>query len=60
VLVNNGVGEGHDSGWGLAFAVVRDIMVDPCMQTAGHMDKSVFGSAEFRLNTLGPFRTHMS
>lgn len=46
VLVNNGVGEGHDSGWGLAFAVVRDVLVDPCNRSAGYMDQSVLASAD--------------
>lgn len=46
ILVNNGVGDGHNSAWGLGFAVVRDVLVDPCNRTAGYMDRSVLASAD--------------
>ena len=46
ILVNNGIGTGHESNWGLAFAVVNQVRADPCDAGAGYMDASVTESAD--------------
>ncbi len=45
ILGNNGVGDGHNSAWGLSFAVVNQVRTDPCDAGAGYMDASVTASA---------------
>jgi hypothetical protein len=46
ILVNNGVGDGYSSAWGLGFSVVNQVRADPCDAGAGYMDGSVTESAE--------------
>jgi hypothetical protein len=46
LLVNNGVGDGHNSAWGIGFAVTNQVRADPCDAGAGYMDASVTESAE--------------